>query len=88
MSTTELALWGFALVLGAVVIIAAVAFLEELYGQVERVRHHAQRVWTVGKQVAANTATALQLQETSKGLERVEDEVARHDELLQGGGRR
>lgn len=88
MSTTDLALWGFALVLGAVVIIAAVAFLEELYGQVERIRRVAGRVWTVGKQVAANTAVGLQLGTTSERLDDLTDEAGRHGELLRGGGSR
>lgn len=87
MTTTDLALWGFALVLGLVVILAAVAFLEELYGQVERIRHVAGRIWHTGKQVAANTATTWQLGGTSERLDGLAHEAGRHAGLFRDGKR-
>jgi hypothetical protein len=84
MTQTEIALWVFALVLGAVVILVAVALLHELTRQVQRIQRGAHGVWATGKQVAANTASTWMLEETSRRLELLGQEALRHEEVLGG----
>jgi len=85
--------WWLALGLGLVVAVVAVILLHLLLRQVKRVERAAEKVWSAGKQVAANTATTWLLDATADRLDSLIEEAGRHQQLLsngsvpQGGGR-
>ncbi len=83
---SDVALWWVALGLGLVVSIVAVALLQVFLNEVHRIERDALALWEAGKQVAANTATTWQLQDTSQRLDDLTAEALRHDAFLRGGG--
>ena len=78
------ALWWIALALGLVVSVVAVVLLQTFLSQVHRIERGAQAIWEAGKQVAANTATTWQLDETSTRLDALTEEAGRHKDFLEG----
>jgi hypothetical protein len=89
---TDVGLWWLALGLGLVVLIIAVALLHLFLREVHKIERHAQEIWQAGKEVAANTATTWQLQQTATHADALVQEAQRHATLLggdrasQGGG--
>lgn len=77
------ALWWIALALGLVVSVVTVVLLEIFLAQVHRIERGARAIWEAGKEVAGNTATTWQLDETSTRLQALTEEAARHRQLLQ-----
>lgn len=81
---TDVGLWWLALGLGLVVIVVAVVLLQVFLREVHRIERHARQIWQAGKDVAANTATTWQLQQTVSHADAILDEVQRHVRLLEG----
>ncbi len=81
MSTTDATLWGLALLLGFVALLAVVALLEEFHTQVRRIERAAEAVWDAGKRLAANTATTWMLVGTCNRLSLLAQETRRHTHL-------
>lgn len=82
---SDVASWWIALGLGLVVAVVAVVLLELFLREVHRIERGAGEVWQAGKEVARNTATTWLLPETSKRLDLLTAEAARHGELLTPG---
>ncbi len=82
---SDTTLWWIALALGLVVSIVAVVLLETFLRQVHRIERGSKLIWEAGKQVARNTATTWQLDETSARLDLLTEEALRHDALLRSG---
>ncbi len=79
---SDVALWWVALGVGLVVALVVVALLETFLRQVHRIERGVGAIWQAGKQVAANTATTWQLQQTSQVLDALTDEAMRHEAML------
>lgn len=77
----EVAMWSVALGIGAVVIAVVIALLTLLLRFVQDIDRGVADVWQMATKVAANTATAWQLQGTANTVDKLKAEVRRHDEL-------
>ncbi|HVM13975.1 MAG TPA: hypothetical protein VM287_06570 [Egibacteraceae bacterium] len=77
----EIAMWSIALGIGAVVIAVVIALLTLLLRFVEDIDTGVAQVWQMATKLAANTATAWQLQGTANTVGKLKEEIRRHDEL-------
>lgn len=77
----EIAMWSVALGIGAVVIAVVIALLTLLLRFVQDIDQGLADVWQMATKLAANTATAWQLQGTANTVDKLRDEIRRHDEL-------
>lgn len=77
----EIAMWSVALGIGAVVIAVVIALLTLLLRFVQDIDNGVADVWQMATKLAANTATAWQLQGTANTVGRLKEEIRRHDEL-------
>ena len=59
------ALWTYSLIAGAVVILAVAVLLLLILFTARSIDTHAKNIWTVGKNIAANTVSIWMLQETN-----------------------
>lgn len=78
--------WVAALVLGLVVAVVVTVLLQTLLTRVREIEEGAEAVWTVGKEVARNTATTWMLGQTADVVEGIHAEALRHDALLRSKG--
>ena len=76
------AAWWITLGLGLVVAIVAVVLLEIFYRRVKAIEAGTGAIWSMGKEVARNTATTWILGQTPERLDRLTEEALRHDALL------
>ena len=74
--------WWITLGLGLVVAVVAVVLLEIFYRKVKAVEEGSAAIWSMGKEVARNTATTWMLAQTPERLDRLTEEALRHDALL------
>ena len=58
-------LWTYSLIAGAAVILIVATLLILIIVTARSIDRHAQNIWTVGKNIAANTAAIWMLQETN-----------------------
>ena len=84
MTTNEL--WWITLGIGLVVAIVAVILLQMLLIAIRRIDEGVANVWTMAKQVAANTATTWMLGQTPRVAADIKEEALRHDALLSRDG--
>lgn len=77
----EISMWMIALGIGAVVIAVVIALLTLLLRFVQDIDNGVADVWQMATKLAANTATAWQLQGTANTVGRLKEEIRRHDEL-------
>lgn len=77
----EIAMWSIALGIGAVVIAVVIALLTLLLRFVQDIDNGVADVWQMATKLAANTATAWQLQGTANTVGKLKEEIRRHDEL-------
>lgn len=82
LAAEHVVLWQVALAVGAVVVAVVIVLLTLLVKLVGDVEEAVAGLWTVAKSLAANTATALQLDRTATALDEVGAELQRHDEVL------
>lgn len=82
LSDTERLMWYVALGVGAVVVIVVIGLLSLLLSIVGEIDEGVEGVWRAAKQLAANTATSWQLQETASTLEEIAREAGKHDSML------
>lgn len=82
---TDTTLWWITLGVGLVVAVIAVVLLQTFLSAVLRIEEGAKAIWEAGKQVARNTATTWQLEDTSRRLDELTREALRHDQLLRTG---
>lgn len=85
MSDTEL--WWLTLGLGLVVAVVAWILLHILYRAVKRIDENVRSAWETATRLAANTATTWMLAATPEAVERLDEELERHDRFLSGGER-
>lgn len=83
LASEEITLWWVTLGIGVVVLAVVVALLQLLLNIVRRIDAGVAEVWATATRVAANTATAWQLGQTARHLERIAEEAGRHRELLE-----
>ncbi len=83
---TTNALWLITLGIGLVVAIVAVILLQTLLIAVRRIDEGVANVWTMARQVAANTATTWMLGQTPRVVADIKEEALRHDALLSRDG--
>lgn len=83
--TEEVILWQVALAVGAVVLVVVVVLLDLLRRLVTDIDTHVGSLWKVATNLAANTATAHQLDETAVALRELRDEVQQHEPTLREG---
>lgn len=77
----EIAMWTIALGIGAVVIAVVIALLTLLLRFVQDIDRGVADVWQMATKLAANTATAWQLQGTANTVDKLKEEIRRHDQL-------
>ena len=65
MNVTVAQFWWLVLAIGAVVILVVAALLARIVRAANRIDEHAAAIWTVGKNIAANTVQIWQLQQTN-----------------------
>ena len=82
LTDAQASMWGWLLVVGAVVLVVVVVLLHTLLRAVREVDEGAAAVWHAATNVARNTATTWQLGQTAAALDAVRDEAVAHDELL------
>ncbi len=75
-------LWQFALVFGAVVIVAVIALLSLLLSSVGSIEATALRVGNAAEGVAGNTANIKIALAVADSLDEITDEAGRHARLL------
>lgn len=79
----EITLWWVTLGIGLVVIAVVITLLTFLIKLVNSIDTGVAELWATATRLAANTATAWQLNGTAMALEKIEDEALLHDELLE-----
>lgn len=77
----EITVWWIALGIGAVVLVVVVALLTLLLRFVHDIDSGVAEVWSTATKLAANTATAWQLQGTANTVAKIKEEARRHDQL-------
>ena len=77
-------LWWTTLVIGLIVAVAVIALLHLLLEAVHRIDENVDSVWTMARQVAANTATTWMLGQTPRIAGEIKEEALLHDALLSG----
>lgn len=77
----EITIWWIALGIGAVVLATVIALLTLLLRFVQDIDRGVADVWSTATKLAANTATAWQLQGTANTVDKLNAELHRHDEL-------
>ncbi len=82
LASAETTLWEFALVFGAVVIVAVIALLSLLLSSVGSIEASAVRVGNVARGVADNTANIKIALAVADSLDEITDEASRHARLL------
>ena len=75
-------LWLTALVVGAVVLVVVIVLLTILLRRVREIDEGVRAIYEHAGPLAANTATAAQLERTTTVVDRLVDEATRHDQLL------
>lgn len=78
-------LWWTTLAIGLLIAVAVIALLHLLLEAVRRVDENVSGVWTMARQLAANTATTWMLGQTPHIAAEIKEEALRHDALLSKG---
>lgn len=84
LSTETMSLWAIALGVGFIVAIVVATLLQMLLASVHRIDDNVAELWHTATNVARNTATTWQLNETGDVLDEIKAEALRHDALLSG----
>lgn len=78
----EVTFWSIALGIGAVVIAVVIALLTLLLKIVTSIDEGVAEVWQTATELASNTTTVWQINNTLQMVEKVRKEALLHDELL------
>lgn len=81
LASEQIVLWQVVLAVAAVVVVVVIALLTLLVKLVADVHDGVEGLWTVAKNLAANTATILQVERAAQALDEVGAELQRHAEL-------
>ena len=83
LTADERTLWYVALGIGLVVVFVVIALLTLLVRLVRYIDDGVAEVWATATRLAANTATTWQLQNTLNATRHLQEELRRHDQLLE-----
>lgn len=83
LTADERTLWYVALGIGLVVVFVVIALLTLLVRLVRYIDDGVAEVWATATRLAANTATTWQLQNTINATRQLQEELRRHDQLLE-----
>lgn len=83
LTSGESTLWAVLLGVGVVVLVVVIVLLTMLLRLVVDIDDGVKAVWRSAGRLAANTATTWQLQNSLHATRQLQDEIRRHDQLLE-----